>query len=70
MRVDRWRYTAWFDFDNKSIVPLTAPERSLGAELYDHRGDSGLWLDQPGENKNWLTPPSTQQSLPSCTSAC
>lgn len=25
---------------------------SLGVELYDHRGDSGKWLDWPGENVN------------------
>ena len=24
----------------------------LGRELYDHRGDSGMWLDWPGENAN------------------
>jgi hypothetical protein len=24
----------------------------LGNELYDHRGDSGKWLDWPGENVN------------------
>ena len=25
---------------------------SLGTELYDHRGDTGMWLDWPGENRN------------------
>ena len=57
VRVESWRYTAWFAFDNTSIVPLTAPEHSLGAELYDHRGDSGLWLDWPGENRNLVSAP-------------
>ncbi len=25
---------------------------NLGTELYDHRGDTGLWLDFPGEERN------------------
>ena len=40
----------------QSICILFAPRvrcaRSLGRELYDHRGDSGKWLDWPGENLN------------------
>ena len=27
-------------------------DQSLGRELYDHRGDTGQWLDWPGENLN------------------
>ena len=45
------------DVDNISIVPLTGPGHSLGTELHDHRGDSGLWLDWPGENANLVDAP-------------
>ena len=60
IRTDEWRYTAWFRFDNRSVG---TPENefgkvlineSLGTELYDHRGDTGLWLDWPGENRNMV----------------
>ena len=27
-------------------------EQIIGRELYDHHGDTGLWLDFPGENVN------------------
>ena len=59
-----WRYTAWFRFDGEgaSMPCNKAPcsgyfgrvlvDESLGTELYDHRGDSGKWLDWPGENVN------------------
>ena len=50
VRVDAWRYTAWFRFDNVTITPMThAP--LLGRELYDHHGDTGL-LDWKGEHVN------------------
>lgn len=52
VRVRDWRYTAWFEFDPVRLVPLVAPRHILGRELYDHRGDTGLWLDYPGENRN------------------
>ena len=57
IRVEDWRYTCWFDFDNVSLVPLTGEGHSLGNELYDHRGDTGLWLDYPGENANVVAVP-------------
>jgi arylsulfatase A-like enzyme len=50
VRVDEWRYTAWFGFDKVRIVPNTSDV--LGTELYDHRGDTGLYLDWAGENVN------------------
>lgn len=49
IRMDRWRYTAWFGFDERCLVPNST---ILGRELYDHRGDTGLWLDFPGEVSN------------------
>ena len=49
VRVEDWRYTAWFPFDKQAIRPQT--DGNLGRELYDHRGDSGLWMDFP-ENRN------------------
>jgi len=52
VRVSEWRYTAWFEFDPVRLVPKTEPEHILGRELYDHRGDTGMWLDYPGENLN------------------
>ena len=53
VRTEDWRYTAWFAFDNITLVPLTdGGQHDLGRELYDHRGDTGLWLDFPGENVN------------------
>merc|ERR1712216_422585 len=39
VRTEDWRYTAWLEFDNVTISPLT--DSSLGRELYDHRGDTG-----------------------------
>jgi arylsulfatase A-like enzyme len=50
VRVDDWRYTVWFPFDDQHIRPILSTD--LGRELYDHRGDSGLWLDGPYENIN------------------
>lgn len=55
IRVSDWRYTAWFEFDPVAIVPLV--NHSLGRELYDHRGDTGLWTDWPGENANLVDRP-------------
>jgi iduronate 2-sulfatase len=54
VRVSSWRYTAWFAFDVRNMRPITdgSPGSNLGTELYDHRGDSGLWLDFPGEERN------------------
>ena len=52
IRTDEWRYTAWFEFSDVAIRPLTDGYHSLGRELYDHRGDTGLWIDWPGENVN------------------
>merc|ERR1711871_1154951 len=46
IRVPNWRYTAWFNFDNTTIRP--ALDEVIGRELYDHHGDTGLWLDFPG----------------------
>lgn len=51
------RYTAWFRFDNRTQMPgnefgRVVLNESLGAELYDHRGDTGMWLDWPGESRN------------------
>lgn len=50
VRVDEWRYTAWFAFDKVKIQPIV--DYVIGQELYDHRGDTGLWLDFPGESTN------------------
>merc|ERR1712032_746544 len=61
IRTDEWRYTAWFRFDPKGARgPLDSGNffgrvlvsEGLGRELYDHRNDSGKWLDWPGENIN------------------
>lgn len=49
VRTDSWRYTAWFGFDDDRLVPNST---ILGRELYGHRGDTGLWLDFPGETRN------------------
>ena len=61
VRTDEWRYTAWFPFDDVAIVPVTNGGPSLGRELYDHRGDTGLWLDFPGENVNLASDPAYAQ---------
>eukprot|EP00039_Didymoeca_costata_P018294 m.332939 g.332939 ORF g.332939 m.332939 type:complete len:389 (-) comp17032_c0_seq1:1642-2808(-) len=50
VRVKDWRYTCWFKFNNETIVPEL--DYILGTELYDHRNDSGLYLDDPGETVN------------------
>jgi iduronate 2-sulfatase len=55
IRVDGWRYTSWFGFDRARIIPNTSD--ILGRELYDHRGDSGLDIDWPGENTNLVSDP-------------
>jgi hypothetical protein len=57
IRTDEWRYTAWFRFDNSDAgwgphFGKVFLNESLGTELYDHRGDTGKWLDWPGENYN------------------
>jgi arylsulfatase A-like enzyme len=56
IRVNEWRYTAWFGFDTLRIVPNTSDV--VGTELYDHRGDRCLDLDWEGENVNVATDPS------------
>ena len=38
--------------DGVAIRPELAPQTELGRELYDHRGDTGMWLDWPGEEIN------------------
>ncbi|EDQ87636.1 uncharacterized protein MONBRDRAFT_27026 [Monosiga brevicollis MX1] len=50
IRVRDWRYTCWFGFDNETVSVRRTD--ILGRELYDHRGDMGLYLDWPGENIN------------------
>ena len=59
IRTSEWRYTAWFRFNgtnargpyrtgNKPVPDhfgTVCVDESLGRELYDHRGDSGKWLD-------------------------
>lgn len=63
IRTDEWRYTCWFAFDNEGARGPFGPaqgnffgrpmrDQILGRELYDHRGDTGQWLDWPGENVN------------------
>ena len=50
VRVEGWRYTCWFAFDGESVSVET--DKVIGRELYTHAGDTGLWLDFPGENYN------------------
>ena len=38
-----------------NVVMVNSPP--LGVELYDHRGDSGKYLDWPGENVNLVDRP-------------
>lgn len=47
-----WRYTVWFPFDGTAVKPLLSPQTELGRELYTHAGDTGMWLDFPGETIN------------------
>ena len=54
VRVDQWRYTSWFGFDGKKVVPKV--NEILGRELYDHRGDPGE-LDWKGEHVNVVDDP-------------
>ena len=58
VRVDSWRYTCWFAFDKVNIRPEL--DNILGRELYDHAGDTGLYLDFGGENRNLANSPSHQ----------
>ena len=57
IRVDAWRYTVWFPFDGATVTPILTPATELGRELYDHSGDSGMWLDWPGEEVNLARDP-------------
>ena len=63
IRTDDWRYTAWFEFDNRTAAypgkhfGRVLVEKELGRELYDHRGDTCKWLDFPGENRNLVAHP-------------
>ena len=50
VRVPDWRYTVWFGFNNRAVRPNTS--HIIGRELYDHRDDTGMWLDFPGETIN------------------
>ena len=66
VRVDGWRYTAWFAFEAPSPTspsPYGRPlvDQLMGRELYDHQGDQGLWLDWPGEYTNVATDPANAQ---------
>ena len=56
IRTSNWRYTAWFAFDVLNMRPITdgSPGSVLGTELYDHAGDTGMWLDFPGEERNMV----------------
>lgn len=47
VRTEMWRFTEWFEFNDVSLSPIRDGRHSLGVELYDHRGDTGLWLDWP-----------------------
>lgn len=49
IRVNDWRYTCWFEFDNTAIIVKTGA--IIGRELYDHAGDPGE-LDWAGEHVN------------------
>ena len=68
IRTDEWRYTSWFRFDHDGARGPHGPaegnyfgrvlvDEILGRELYDHRGDSGKYLDWPGENVNLVDRP-------------
>ena len=57
IRVREWRYTCWFRFDKVRLVPITEDAGIIGRELYSHRGDTGLWLDFAGENRNLVDQP-------------
>lgn len=58
VRVDNWRYTVWFGFDGKRVVPRT--DDIIGRELYSHIGDDGD-ADFPGENVNVVQDPANAQ---------
>ena len=65
IRVDAWRYTVWFPFDDVAIKPILAPATELGRELYTHAGNAGLWLNWPGENVNLVDDPAHAQLVAS-----
>ena len=52
VRVDGWRYTCWFKFDNVAIVPITTAAGIIARELYDHRRDTLLAMPGSGETVN------------------
>merc|ERR1712113_1024070 len=60
VRVEDWRYTAWFGFNGTAMQP----ERDviLGRELYSHKGDDGD-LDFPGENVNVVDDPANAATV-------
>eukprot|EP00928_Gymnodinium_smaydae_P048650 TRINITY_DN32549_c0_g1_i1.p1 TRINITY_DN32549_c0_g1~~TRINITY_DN32549_c0_g1_i1.p1 ORF type:complete len:450 (+),score=34.40 TRINITY_DN32549_c0_g1_i1:145-1494(+) len=58
VRVDEWRYTAWFGFDGPSVQ--VDRDVILGRELYAHHGDDGD-LDFPGENINLVNDPANAE---------
>eukprot|EP00039_Didymoeca_costata_P002860 m.63182 g.63182 ORF g.63182 m.63182 type:complete len:532 (+) comp11566_c0_seq1:3-1598(+) len=57
VRVDDWRYTVWFRFNETTIKVMT--DEVLGIELYDHHGDMGE-LDFHGEHVNVAANPSNK----------
>ena len=53
VRVDEWRYTCWFKFNPKLVVPMTSgADDIIGRELYDHRADDVLAVPGTGETVN------------------
>merc|ERR1711879_36184 len=60
VRVDDWRYTAWFQFDGARLRPQV--NDIIGRELYSHAGDDGD-LDFPGENVNVVDDPGNKDTV-------
>jgi len=58
VRIDKWRYTAWFGLDG--ATPEVLPHEIWGRELYSHQDDDGD-LDFGGENVNVVDDPANKE---------
>lgn len=45
-----------YTLDAANMCPVTggSPGGNLGTELYGHRGDTGMWLNFPGEERSLM----------------
>mmetsp|Transcript_644 Transcript_644/g.1539 ORF Transcript_644/g.1539 Transcript_644/m.1539 type:complete len:562 (+) Transcript_644:62-1747(+) len=61
LRENRWRYTAWFEWDKHHEVPLH--NKVVARELYDHHGDCPSCFDFEGDAHNLAEDPEMKATV-------